>query len=416
MERYCRLLPLPVDVDGVHVNGDSPPWRLPAETSPLRRRKAALELATRLERRFEPITTLDLKPDAGEGNGAQGMLWIQDGASYATSDHRNVSVYVRGMLVSDDERELLPAWAGFVGAALESDEHKPTASRESLQTDRTFERTKVLLRESLVHGLSGLASAEPASWRRVLRRHNEALLGAAVSDERLFQLLARQLTVPTSAGDLTVPAVLERSGRTIHLRDADTSPHQELLFRALNVPVVDGARFGVHSFCRLYCERLGGKLAVLGTEQGDRELFRPAAVSDADKQRLLELFGGRDRQVLFSRFAPEYLPFIAVKDREVELKRVLEDEQADKRVGAAVLSLARHFTASIQGGAIYRFHINLDCPVIAALLAAGPERAALGLRLLAPLNVLLGEIGAGTETEAALRGFVTSICDVLEEK
>jgi molecular chaperone HtpG len=398
------------------VNPEPPPWRLGAETSPFRRKKLSLELATSLDRKFEPITTIDLKADPEQGHpNVRGLLWIQDGATFATSDHRNVSVYVRGMLVSDDERELLPAWAGFVGAAIESDELKPTASRESLQTDETFQRTKQLLRESLVHGLSRLASAEPANWRRVLRRHNEALLGAAISDERLFTLLAKQLTVPTSVGDLTVPVILEQSERTLHVRDADTSAHQELLFRALNVPVVDGARYGAHSFCKIYCERLGGKLALLGTEQGDRELFRSASVPAPQKARLLELFGGPDRQVLLSRFAPTYLPFIAVKDREVELKRLLEAEEADKRMGAAVLALARQFTGKIQDGAVFRFYVNLDCPVIDALLAAAPARAALGLSLLAPLGVLLGETGAGAQTESALRAFSQAICSVLEE-
>jgi len=99
----------------------------------------------------------------------------------------------------------------------------------------------------------------------------------------------------------------------------------------------------------------------------------------------------------------------------VELKRLLEAEEADKRMGAAVLALARQFTGKIRDGAVFRFHVNLDCPVIDALLAASPARAALGLQLLAPLGVLLGETGAGAETESTLRAFSQAICSVLEE-
>lgn len=414
VSKYCRLLALPVSVDGRVVNAEPPPWREGDDVSPVRRKKRALELATSYEARFQPITTLDLVPTETPPELA-GMLWIQDGGTYATSDHRNVSVYVRGMLVSDDERELLPAWAGFVGAVVESDSLKPTASRESLQKDGAFERAKLTVRESLVRGLSRLASAEPANWRRVLRRHNEALLGAAISDERLFQLLSRELTVPTSMGDMTLPMLLERSRGSAHVRDIDTSPHQELLFRALNVPVVDGARYGAHSFCRLYCERITGKLVVLGTQQGDRELFKDAPIEAAERTRLHELFGAPDRQVLASRFAPTYLPFIAVKDREVELKRRIEADEADKRVGSAVLSLARRFTATIEEAAVYRFHVNMDCPVVEALLRAPPARAEFALRLLAPLGVLMGEVGPSDATETALKGFSDALCKVLSE-
>jgi molecular chaperone HtpG len=119
--------------------------------------------------------------------------------------------------------------------------------------------------------------------------------------------------------------------------------------------------------------------------------------------------------VLFSRFAPAYLPFIAVKDREIELKRRIEAEEADKRMGSAVLSLARKFTATIHDAPQFRFHVNVDSPVIQALLGAPRERAAFALRLLAPLGVLLGEAGTSTDTEESLRGFSEAVCAVLAE-
>ncbi len=53
-----------------------------------------------------------------------------------------------------------------------------------------------------VAGMKQVAEHEPEAWRRVLLRHNEALLGAALCDDRLFDLLADELTVPTSEGDL----------------------------------------------------------------------------------------------------------------------------------------------------------------------------------------------------------------------
>lgn len=51
---------------------------------------------------------------------AVGILWIQDGATYGTSDNRNLSLFLRGMLLDDEARELLPPWAGFIGGVIES--------------------------------------------------------------------------------------------------------------------------------------------------------------------------------------------------------------------------------------------------------------------------------------------------------
>src|SRR5690606_37395782 len=114
------------------------------------------------------------------GDPCRGMIWIQDGATYGTSDNRNVWVFVRGMLVTDDDRELLPAWAGFAGAVIESDTLVPTASRESLQKNDAYRRAAEQVHESLVAGLAEVARHEPESWQRMLARHNEALLGAAL--------------------------------------------------------------------------------------------------------------------------------------------------------------------------------------------------------------------------------------------
>ncbi|CRX29951.1 Molecular chaperone, HSP90 family [Pseudomonas aeruginosa] len=57
-----------------------------------------------------------MRPD--ERVDVQGLLWIQDGGTYGTSDNRNLSVFLRGMLLDDDARDLLPSWAGFVGGVI----------------------------------------------------------------------------------------------------------------------------------------------------------------------------------------------------------------------------------------------------------------------------------------------------------
>ncbi len=126
-----------------------------------------------------------MRPD--ERVDVQGLLWIQDGGTYGTSDNRNLSVFLRGMLLDDDARDLLPSWAGFVGGVIESNRLTPTASREDLQRDDHYAAIQHALAEALIAGLGEVARQQPEAWRRVLLRHNEALLGAALCDERLLR-------------------------------------------------------------------------------------------------------------------------------------------------------------------------------------------------------------------------------------
>lgn len=51
-----------------------------------------------------------MRPD--ERVDVQGLLWIRDGGTYGTSDNRNLSVFLRGMLLDDDARDLLPSGPG----------------------------------------------------------------------------------------------------------------------------------------------------------------------------------------------------------------------------------------------------------------------------------------------------------------
>lgn len=391
LERYCCLLEFPVHCGPRgRVNDIVPPWRDAGQQghSGLRQRKLALELAQRFEPRFAPLCYMDIEPDpGGASQGSQdspctGMIWIQDSSTYGTSDNRNVWVFVRGMMVTNEDRDLLPAWAGFAGALVESKVLVPTASRESLQKNEAYRRAQAQIHESLIHGLSRIARDEPASWHRMLVRHNEALLGAALCDDRLFELLAQDLTVPTSQGDLTLPKVLSLSDGKVHVSQSDEGGFEELLFRALKVPVVRGTRYAALPFCKLYTEKVRGTLVMLGTGKGDHVLFRPATLPDDQRDRLERWFAARDVKVVLARFEPSYLPLILVPDRDVELKRRMDSDEARRSISTAALTLARMYTDRIEEGALARLHVNLECPAIVALLDADERRRELGLELL----------------------------------
>ena len=366
---YCRLLPTAIELEGVgQVNDEVAPWALrEAEVGAIQARQARMAFAGRFERLFEPLATMDVPP-SGDGVVTGGLLWIQDGGSYATSDNREISVFIRGMLVSQDERDLLPAWAGFCGGVIDSHALVPTASRESLVRDDAYASARAHLREALVSGLERLSRREPAAWRRALRRHNEALLGAAISDDRLFELVADQLTVPTSEGDLPVREVTRRGGSAVHVSIIEKRGPDEILFRALQTPIVDGTRYAVYPFVRRYGQRRGVSLVEMGTREGDARMF-PRESLGAEQTARLEALLGRERiELVPTRFRPPALPLVLAFDQEVKLKQRLEDDAADKRISSAVLGLARLYTKTIDASREARLYVNLDAPIVQALL------------------------------------------------
>ncbi|MGB4811989.1 MAG: ATP-binding protein [Methylophilaceae bacterium] len=370
LERYCSLLTVPVIVgdDEAALNNTPPPWRSNQDNvvpHAIQARKNALAFAARFENRFEPICTMTV--NANDGTDLMGLLWVQDGASYGTSDNRNLSVFVRGMLLDDDARDLLPPWAGFIGGVIESKQLTPTASREDLQRDDAYEAAQTAICNALITGLAEVAKQQPQAWRRVIARHNEALLGASLCDPRLFELLADAVTLPTSQGDMSASALRHKGVMHVNLNAA--GGFEDMLFRALKVPVARGDRYAVHPFLRQWVETHGGTLIELGTEQGNQKIFTQASLPADEIAWLTEHLSDKE-QVTPAYFEPAELPLVVVFDREAELKRRIESDESDKRISIAALSLARQYTANIDNSAPSRLYINMNNSAIQDLLNA----------------------------------------------
>jgi molecular chaperone HtpG len=410
--RYCGLLPIPVCVGGSDEPVNSvPPWRDPG-TDPVLTARARLAFARGYEAMFEPLCAFDVK-----GRVVRGILWIQDGRTYGTSDRRNLHVYVRGMQVTSDARHLLPEWAGFVGGVVESDDLVPTASREDLLRNAEWTTAAEEIGEALVSGLLALCRDDAVSWRRVLARHSEQLLGACLCDDRLFASLADELGVPTTEGSLPVASVRRLGRGRVHVSLGDEGGYEEVLFRALRVPVVLGVRYGALPFCRRWTERFGGEVVQLGTAAGNRVLFSPASLPADDAARLAHLLGGAGRTVVPARFAPTTLPVVLVPDRDAALKRRIERDDADQRMGQAVLGLVRLYTDPLDDAVEARLYVNVDSPLVQKLsrLPEGPrERLAAIIRAMADLVATGGDDTPRVDLSETLEGMTRALLELVE--
>ena len=396
LSRYCILLHEPVYVGDASepVNKLQPPWREETPDGVTMHRalvqRKNLAFAAQFESSFEPICTIPVVP-AGMSD-AVGILWIQDGATYGTSDNRNLALLLRGMLLDDEARELLPPWAGFIGGVIESSKLTPTASREELQRDDTWVAVQDALKEALISGLSDLAQNQPEIWRRVLMRHNEALLGAALCDDRLFDLLKDRLQVPTSKGALLAKDL--RINNSIHILLSRDGGFEEMLFHILQRPVARGDRYAVVPFFRGWALLYHCRIFEVGTQTGNEQLFSLAELPEEQVAYLEEhLCDGE--QLIISRFEPAVLPLVVTPDREAELKKILEQDDADKRISTAALMLARQFTSQIQKTKTSSLYINLNNPCIMQLVTAlqHQQQPAAALRLLKSLKVILCSSG-----------------------
>jgi len=360
---YCCLLKIPVFLNDNLLERIIPPWEYDGnKISGLRTNKMRLEFAKNFEQSFEPICTIPVFSSAECD--VNGLLWIHDSRTYNTSDNRNVSVFIRGMLVSDNEIDLLPSWAGFVSAVIESKTLFPTLSREDIQKDENYFKIQSHLKETLIEGIYNIVKEDTEKWRLIIRRHNEALLGSALCDERLFQIMADDLMVPTSEGDMTIKNILYRAKNKIHVTLSEGGGYEEIIFRSIMQPVVLGYRYAALSFCNKYGTTYNKPIIVLGSKEGESLFFKKVEIPDEKRQILKELFLEKHIEIIPTKFHPSYLPMVIIPDRDYQLKNRIESDEADRRITTAALSLARKYTKELNGKTSCRLYVNLESPII----------------------------------------------------
>ena len=86
----------------------------------------------------------------------------------AQGTHR---VYLKGMLVSESAKNLVPEWAFFVKCVVDAQSLRPNASREQLYEDDALLGARAALGRCLRRYLIDLSRKDQARWRRFLLLH-----------------------------------------------------------------------------------------------------------------------------------------------------------------------------------------------------------------------------------------------------
>lgn len=372
LQYYCSLLTVPIYFqDDPNALNEVPPWRLDEPDAPaVRLHKRRLEYAEHLEPYFEPIATLSVQTDQGAG-----LFWVHGVNTYGGSDNRRVRVYVRGMLVAQNKDDLLPSWAGFISGAYEASDLNPTASREDLQEDDALSATRDAIQQQIVAELIKIAKNKPKLWSSILRRHNDALMGAALADSDLYAVLAPILEVPTTDGDLPLPDIVRRSPKGLVVAPDPSAGADEIIARAFGTPVIRGYRYGAWHLARRWAEQENLAFTVLGTPESHAALF-PSLVTQGDAvDRLRRLFAKEDVDIEICAFEPVYLPCLLLVDHEQKLRAFYESEEAEKQMDAGLLVLARVYTRKIEPRGVYKIIVNMRSTLVQAILEAPPDKA-----------------------------------------
>ncbi|MBX8464832.1 HSP90 family protein [Deinococcus sp. RIT780] len=207
---YGALLPYPVTLVGpagpVSLNATGAPW-LDHSRGEEARRAATLAYGEALLN-APPLDFVDVNTHAGAVRGVAFILpWTP--SLDARGHHR---VYVRHMLLSEQEEQLTPRWAFFVKTVLDAGTLRPNAARDALRDDADLHAAREEIAGTLRDWLLGLAREQPGRLRELITLHYLSIKALAAEDDEFLTLFLPWLPFESSAGRQTLPELLERSG------------------------------------------------------------------------------------------------------------------------------------------------------------------------------------------------------------
>ncbi|MDR1790535.1 MAG: HSP90 family protein [Propionibacteriaceae bacterium] len=229
---YGEFLPIPIDI--VHLDRTVRINREPVFAQPHPDQEAIIEYGREIIS-AEPFDAIEL---SAPGSGTTGVAYVLPYAPPPSIRQAN-RVYLGGMLLSDRTDEVLPDWAFFTRAVINSTGLNPTASREDLVNDFTLEYTRNELGQAIRRWLVELTLHDPFRLGVFLSIHETSLKQLVLHDEELASFMLKHLTLETSLGVMSVDRLVERHQ---HLRFTQTLDEYRQVVGIVrtDVPVVNG--------------------------------------------------------------------------------------------------------------------------------------------------------------------------------
>lgn len=211
---FGSLLPYEVTVESdaglTTVTEGVPVWRR-GFASADQRRAALLEYGRRTLG-FPPLDVIELEAGAA---GVSGVAYVlsQPGNPSDSSAHR---VYLKGMLLGDAVRGVLPDWAFFVRGVIDTDTLRPTASREGLYEDERLAVVREVLGDRIRDWLTEIAAEQPQRLAAFLSVHALGVKAMARHSADLLRIMLPHLHFETTDGRVPLTE-FTRNHRTVRV-------------------------------------------------------------------------------------------------------------------------------------------------------------------------------------------------------
>jgi molecular chaperone HtpG len=416
IRQYADFLSVPIYLNDnpVPVNLMTPPWEAADKE------QAAVDFIGRNFRQNRPIHIIELHDQVVDlGHDIiviplSGFVFVPPSSVISLHEYGDLTVYIRRMFITDQDRSLLPSWAKFFRGVVDSPMLQPTASRESIHQEENYLAVQQALETQILQGLRTVATEKPDVWRQIVINHTDLVLGWVTVNQEFFEQVADLLPLRTSRGAMALPEYLKQTDHTLFFVTQQIGSLQEqLLGEGYEVPVIDASWFAVVPFLEKFAHRRGNiKLVQL---DGDaRRLMRP--VEDSRYDGLLAYFRKHKINARISAYKPHNVPALMLYPRNadtlIEARRALDSNELSSPFAALISDYINRQTEDEESDPAGVLYLNASCPLINRLVDMSVDSREAVLALLYQVARLFA--ARTLAPQDATKAFA-SVCTSIEE-
>ena len=324
------------------------------------------------------------------------------------------------MLLSESIENLMPEWAFFVRAIVNSTKLRPTANRESFHEEGVLDETRYEIGQCLKQYLVDLSQHDRPALDQIISLHQLSIKALAVEDDEFFDLVKDWLPFETSLGTMLLGDYRQHQKSVRYVRNRDEFRQIVGVAAAQKICIIDaGYTYDEELLQRLdqrnpsqLVERLD--VSELAQEFGELSIDERNATFDFVRfaESVLEPFGCA---VQLKRFQPNTLPALYTLNsqggfmRSVDQSREVSDELWDSILES--VSSAKKDEASAQ------LCLNYENSLVTRLSELKDENlSAEAIKMLYVQSLLLGHYPLRAQETSVLSEGLIHLIDAAVKK
>ena len=258
---------------------------------------------------------LSIRTESGRVEGVLYVLPFRTQFSVRNS-HK---VYLKRMLLSEDDCNLLPQWAFFIRCLVNADGLLSTASRESLVSNDLLKDARKEIGMAIKDYLRGLVQNNRAMFNKILDVHHFHIKAIASEDNELLRLFMDYLPFETNKGVRSFGSIRSADNVICYTRNLEDFRQVRRIAGAQGWLVVNAAYTFDETLLKKYA-RLNPELTLdeispsrLLEQFGEVEAKKEFRAFEAKANELLKRFGCVCR---LKHFTPADIPVIFVAEEK----------------------------------------------------------------------------------------------------